>query len=179
MLNVWKQVGLKILESEIVWRLVALGDRCAVCKGYGITTSFEPACRAHDFFICSEVQKLELKIIKQHESAKYSITSYSVHLPRLNKCFFSPGFCLYCGDYMLVGRCWTLCNLFPIRNLAVSQHAPSILQFSIFFQSFPTFCYFVYHLLLSPGTGRFFRNRRCDFQQSNVAMLVFCFFAFI
>ena len=46
----------------------------------------------------------------------------------------------------------------------------------IFFQSFPTFCYFVYHLLLSPGTGRFFRNRRCDFQQSNVAMLVFFFF---
>ena len=46
----------------------------------------------------------------------------------------------------------------------------------IFFQSFPTFCYFVYHLLLRPGTGRFFRNRRCDFQQSNVAMLVFCFF---
>ena len=44
------------------------------------------------------------------------------------------------------------------------------------FLSFPTFCYFVYHLLLSPGTGRFFRNRRCDFQQSDVAMLVFCFF---
>ena len=77
---------------------------------------------------------------------------------------------------MLVGRCWTSCNLFPIRNLAVSQHAPSIVQFFIFFQSFPTFCYFVYHLLLRPGTGRLFRNRRCDFQQSNVAMLVFCFF---
>ena len=83
---------------------------------------------------------------------------------------------LVCGDYMLVGRCWTLCNLFPIRNLAVSQHAPSIVQFFIFLQSFPTFCYFVYHLLLCPGTGRLFRNRRCDFQQSNVAMLVFCFF---
>ena len=64
----------------------------------------------------------------------------------------------------------------PIRNLAVSQHAPPIVQFFIFFQSFPTFYYFVYHLLLRPGTGRFFRNRRCDFQQSNVAMLVFCFF---
>ena len=24
-----------------------------------------------------------------------------------------------CGDYVLVGRCWTSCNLFPIRNLAV------------------------------------------------------------
>ena len=82
----------------------------------------------------------------------------------------------YCGDYLLVGRCWTSCNLFPIRNLAVSQHAPSIVQFFIFLQSFPTFCYFVYHLLLRPGTGRFFRNRRCDFQQSNVAMLVFFFF---
>ena len=81
-----------------------------------------------------------------------------------------------CGDYLLVGRCWTSRNLFPIRNLAVSQHAPSILQFFIFFPSFPTFYYFVYHLLLSPGTGRFFRNRRCDFQQSNVAMLAFCIF---
>ena len=50
--------------------LVALGDRYAVCKGYGITTSFEPACKAHDFFICSKVQKLMLKIIKQHENAK-------------------------------------------------------------------------------------------------------------
>ena len=28
------------------------------------------ACRAHDFFICSKVHKLVLKIIKQHESAK-------------------------------------------------------------------------------------------------------------
>ena len=91
-----------------------------------------------------------------------------------------PPFLTGCGDYMLVGRCWTSCNLFPIRNLAVSQHAPSIAQFFIFFQSFPTICYFVYHLLLRPGTGRFFRNRRCDFQQSNVAMLEFCFFfAFI
>ena len=70
MLNVWKQVGLKILESKIFLGLVALEDRYAVCKGYGITTSFEPACRAYDFFICSEVQKLVLKIIKQHESAK-------------------------------------------------------------------------------------------------------------
>ena len=52
------------------WGLVALGDRYAVCKGYGITTSFESACRAHDFFICSKVQKLMLKIIKQHENAK-------------------------------------------------------------------------------------------------------------
>ena len=69
-LNVYKQVGLKILESKIFLGLVALGDRYAVCKGCGITTSFEPACRAHDFFICSEVQKLVLKIIKQHESAK-------------------------------------------------------------------------------------------------------------
>ena len=25
-----------------------------------------------------------------------------------------------CGDYVLVGRCWTSYNLFPIRNLAVS-----------------------------------------------------------
>ena len=77
---------------------------------------------------------------------------------------------------MLYGRCWTSCNLFPIRNLAVSQHAPSIVKFFIFFQSFPTFCYFVYHLLLRPGTGRFFRNRRYDFQQSNVAMLDSVFF---
>ena len=30
----------------------------------------QPVIRAHDFFICSEVQKLVLKIIKQHESAK-------------------------------------------------------------------------------------------------------------
>ena len=74
--------------------LVALGDRYAVCKGDGITTSFEPACRAHDFFICSKVQKLVSKIIKQHENAKKHITLYSVHFPRLNKCFFSPGFCL-------------------------------------------------------------------------------------
>ena len=80
-------------------------------------------------------------------------------------------------DYVLVGRCWTSCNLFPVRNLAVSQHVSSIVRFFIFFQSFPTFfCYFVYHLLLRFGTGRFFRKRRCDFQQSNVAMLVFCLF---
>ena len=51
--------------------------------------------RAHDFFIRCKVQKLVLKIIKQHKNAKWHITSYSVHLPRLNKCFFSPGFCLY------------------------------------------------------------------------------------
>ena len=72
MLNVWKQVSLKILESKIFLGLVALRDRYAVCKGYGtgITTRFEPACRAHDLFICSNVQKLVLKIIKQHESAK-------------------------------------------------------------------------------------------------------------
>ena len=70
MLNVWKQVGPTILKSKIFWGLVALGDRYAVCKDYGITLSFEPACRAHDFFICSEIQKLVLKIIKQHESAK-------------------------------------------------------------------------------------------------------------
>ena len=70
MLNVWKQVSLKILESEVFMALVALGNRYAGCKGYGITTSFEPACRAYDFFICSEIQKLVLKIIKQHESAK-------------------------------------------------------------------------------------------------------------
>ena len=44
------------------------------------------------------------------------------------------------------------------------------------FPNFSTFCYFVYLLLLRPGTGRFFRNRRCDFQQSNVAVLEFCFF---
>ena len=87
----------------------------------------------------------------------------------------SVGFC-NCGDYVLVGRCWTSCNLFPIRNLAVSQHVSSIVRFFIFFQSFPTFCYFVDHLLLRSGTSRFFRNRRCDFQQSNVAMLVFCLF---
>ena len=65
---------------------------------------------------------------------------------------------------------------FPYEIWAVSQHAPSIVQFFIFFQSFPTFCYCVYHLLLRPGTGRFFRNKRCDFQQSNVTMLEFCFF---
>ena len=69
MLNVWKQVSLKIFESKIFLGLAALGDRYAVCKSYGITTSFEPACRAYDFFICSEVQKLVIKIIKQHESA--------------------------------------------------------------------------------------------------------------
>ena len=68
--NVWKQVSLTILGSKIFLGLVALGDRYAVCKGYGIITSFEPACRSHDFFICSKVQKLVLKIIKQHESAK-------------------------------------------------------------------------------------------------------------
>ena len=72
MLNEWKQISPKILESKIFLGLVVLGVRYAVCKGYGtgITTNFEPACRAHDFFICSEVQKLVLKIIKQHESAK-------------------------------------------------------------------------------------------------------------
>ena len=70
MLNVWKQVSLKILESKVFLGLVVLGNRCAVCKGYGITTSFKPACRAYDFFICSEVQKLVLKIIKQYERAK-------------------------------------------------------------------------------------------------------------
>ena len=70
MLNVWKQVSLKILNSKIFLGLVALGDRYAVCKGYSITTSFEPACRAYDFFIYSEVQKLVLKIIKQHENTK-------------------------------------------------------------------------------------------------------------
>ena len=69
-LNVWKQVSLTTLGSRIFWVLLALGDRYAVCKGYGITTNFEPACRAHNFFICSKVQKLVLKIIKQHESAK-------------------------------------------------------------------------------------------------------------
>ena len=78
MLTVWKQVGLTILGSKIFSGLVALGDGYAMSKGYGITTSFEPACRAHDFFICSKVQKLVLKIIKQHESAKWLITSYSV-----------------------------------------------------------------------------------------------------
>ena len=70
MLNVWKQVSLKILEIKIFLGFVALGDIYAVCKGYGVTTSFEPACRAYDFFICSEVQKLVLKITKQQESAK-------------------------------------------------------------------------------------------------------------
>ena len=70
MLNVWKQASLKVLESKIFLGLVALGDRYAMCKGYGITTSFEPACRAYDFFICNEVQKLVLKILKQHENAK-------------------------------------------------------------------------------------------------------------
>ena len=53
---------------------------------------------------------------------------------------------------------------------------------SAIFYLFPIFshvsCYFVYHLLLRFRTGRFFRNRRCDFQQSNVAMLEFCFFFF-
>ena len=53
----------------------------------------------------------------------------------------------------------------------------------IFFYLFPilshVFRYFFYHLLLRPGTGRFFGNRRCDFQQSNVSMLAFCFFASI
>ena len=83
-----------------------------------------------------------------------------------------------CGDYVLVGRCWTSCNLFPIRNLAVSQHVSSIVRFFLSFSNpFTRFPLFVYHFLLRPGTGRFFRNRRCDFQQSNVAMLVFCFFA--
>ena len=52
-LNVWKQVGPTILGSKIFLRLVALEDWYAVCKGYGITTSFEPACRGHDFFICN------------------------------------------------------------------------------------------------------------------------------
>ena len=50
---------------------------------------------------------------------------------------------------------------------------------SAIFYLFPIFSHillFCLYLLLSPGTGRFFRNRRCDFQQSNVAMLVFCFF---
>ena len=58
------------MGGKIFLGLVALGDRYAVCKGYGITTNLEPACRAHDFFICSKVQKLVLIIIKQHESAK-------------------------------------------------------------------------------------------------------------
>ena len=70
MLNVWKQVSVTILGSKIFLGLVVLGDRYAVYKGYGIITSFELACRAHDFFISSKVQKLVLKIIKQHESAK-------------------------------------------------------------------------------------------------------------
>ena len=50
-LNVWKQVSQTILGSKIFLGLVALGNRYAVCKGYGITTSFEPACRVHDYFI--------------------------------------------------------------------------------------------------------------------------------
>ena len=72
MLNVWKQASLTILGNKIFLGFVALGDRYAVCKGYGrpVTTSFESACWAHDFFICSEVQKLTLKIMKQHERAK-------------------------------------------------------------------------------------------------------------
>ena len=53
--NVWKRVSLTILGSKIFWGLVVLGDRYAVCKGCGITMSFEPACRAHDFFIYSKV----------------------------------------------------------------------------------------------------------------------------
>ena len=47
--------------------------------------------------------------------------------------------------------------------------------FFIFFQSLHTFSVIFHHLILRPGTGRLFRNRRCNFQQSNVAMLVFCF----
>ena len=112
-----------------------------------------------------------LQVVEKKKKKKTLILPRSANLQRKRRTKLSK-----CGDYLLVGRCWTSCNLFPIRNLAVSQHAPSILQFLIFFPSFPTFYYFVYHLLLSPGTDRFFRNRRCDFQQSNVAMLEFCLF---
>ena len=48
--------------------LVPLGDRCAVFKGYGIT-SFEPASGTHDFLIYSKAQKLVLEITQQHEGA--------------------------------------------------------------------------------------------------------------
>ena len=48
--------------------------------------------------------------------------------------------------------------------------------FYLFLKPFTHFSLFFYHLLLRPGTDKFFGNRRCDFQQSNVAMLVFCFF---
>ena len=69
MLNVWKQVRLKILESKIFLGLVALGDRYAVCKGYGILPALSQLVGLMTF-VCSEVQKLVLKLIKQHESAK-------------------------------------------------------------------------------------------------------------
>ena len=68
-------------------------------------------------------------------------------------------------------------RVFPIRNLTASQH---VLLIVCFFYLFPDpytrFPLSFYHLLLRPGTARFFGNRRCDFQQSNVAMLVFCIF---
>ena len=50
---------------------------------------------------------------------------------------------------MFVGRCWTSCNLFPIRNLAVSQHVSSIVRFFIFFQSFPTFFFVILFIIFS------------------------------
>ena len=63
MLNVWKQVSLTLLGRKIFWGLVALGDRYAVCKGYGITTSFEPVCRAHDFHL-QQSPKIDVKSSK-------------------------------------------------------------------------------------------------------------------
>ena len=76
-----------------------------------------------------------------------------------------------CSDYVLVGRCWTLCFLFSRQNLTASRHFSWILYFLIFFRCNFAHSVFFYHLLLGPGTGRFVRNSRPVFQQSNVAIL--------
>ena len=56
MLHGWKQVGLTILGSKIFLGLVVLEDRYAVCKGYGITASFESVSRAHDFHLQQSIK---------------------------------------------------------------------------------------------------------------------------
>ena len=88
-------------------------------------------------------------------ATKYCMFLVKIYILRVNVARWK-----YCCDYVLVGRCWMLCNLFSVRNLAVSQHVSSIVWFFIFF---PILLHVFRYFLSSPpswnrhsGAGTFF-----------------------
>ena len=96
-----------------------------------------------------------------------------LHLIVFNLIEFERGFSIIL--WRLRAR-WTLLDV--VRSISHTKSGcfstcfiDSVIFYS-FSNAFTRFPLFIYHLLLGPETGRFFRNRRCDFQQSNVAMLV-------